>query len=52
MKQQAPEILTEKDILGLEKPKNQLNHLKKSDGWVLFMALMILAFIAVAVYYF
>ena len=53
MKQQAPEILRERDVLGLEKPKNQLKHLKrKSDGWFLIVALMILAAIAVAVYYF
>lgn len=53
MKQQAPEILVEKDILGLEKPKNQLKHLKsKNGGWFLFVALMVLAAIAVAVYYF
>ena len=53
MKQQAPEILRERDVLGLEKPKNQLKHLKrKSDGWFLIVTLIALAIVAAAVYYF
>lgn len=51
MKEQAPEIIRETDILGLEKPKNQLKRLRKSGGWLLTVVLVILAIIALVVFF-
>lgn len=51
MKQQPPEILRERDILGLEKPTNQLKPSRmKSDAGFLVISLIILMVVAVVVY--
>ena len=52
MKQQAPEILRERDVLGLEKPRNQLKPMKiKSGSGFLIITLVILIIMATVVYY-
>jgi len=53
MKQQAPEILRETDVLGLEKPKNQTKpRNRKSNAGFLILTLILLMAIAAASYYF
>lgn len=51
MKLLVPEI--EKDVLGLEKPTNQLKPVKmKSDGGFLILSLIFLMIVAIVAYYF
>ena len=53
MKQQPPEILREKDVLGMDKPMNQLKPSRmKSDGGFLVITIIILMIVAAVVYYF
>lgn len=52
MKLQPPEILGEKDVLGMDKPLNQLKPSKmKSGGGFLVIAIILLMITAVVVYY-
>ena len=52
MDQKQNEIVKDKDILGMDKPENQLKPLKrKSDMWFLVLMLIILMIGAVLVLY-
>ena len=53
MKQQAPEILREKDVFGLEKPRDQRKPLKgKSKGAFVLILMILLVAAAAVMYYF
>jgi hypothetical protein len=46
------EILKDKDILGMDKPTNQLRPLKrKNDTWFLVLTLVILMIVATVAFY-
>ena len=53
MQPKNPEILQEKDVLGLNKPTGQMKHLKKRKGgtWFITMVIFVLLAGAAVLYY-